>query len=226
MAQQTSELWKTLWKKKGTYQEYAFDISGIWYGPDHEVDHSVDSGLYEEFSIGNAATAKLNVSLYAEEIQRAATIKRYVRLKNGAQVTEWLPKGVFFTNRRSEDDGYWEIEAYDAMRKAEVEWIPDNSLKFPVTMKKAVDEFARIMQVQIDPRTSLSTSYTIDYPVNGYTIRDELRFIAAAHCGNWIVTGEGKLYLVPLLSTPEETSCLVTEYGEAIILGGVGVYVG
>lgn len=225
MAQETSSLWKALLRTKGTKKEYQFDINGTVYGPEREVEHSVDAGLYEEFGIGNAATAKLTLKLYADSIPRAATIKRYVRLKNGSQATEWLPKGVFFTNRRSEEDGQWTVEAFDAMRKAERVWTPDQSLTFPMTAPNAVAEIARIMQVQVDPRTQLDPSYTIDYPANDYTLRDELRFIAAAHAGNWVVTGEGELLLVPLLSAPPETFYLVTEYGEPITFGGVRILV-
>lgn len=233
MAQTTSALWQALRRTKGTTREYAFDINGVWYGPESETTHSVDSGLYEEFGIGNATTAKLTLSLFAKDIPRAAKIKRYIRLVNGPQVTEWLPKGVFFTNRRSVENGYWTVEAYDAMRKAETTWEPDRSLNFPLKMTDAVTEFARIMQVEIDPRTTINPAYTIDYPASDpdsdagdyYSIRQELQWIAAAHCGNWIVTGEGKLLLVPLFSIPDETHYLVTEYGDAITLGGVKILV-
>lgn len=233
MAQTTTALWKTLWRTKGTTREYKFDIAGTVYGPDVEVTHNVDSGLYEQFGIGNAAVAKLTLSLFAETIPRAATIKRYIRLRNGEQVSEWLPKGVFFTNRRSEEDGYWTIEAFDAMRRADQPWEPDQSLVFPLPMPQAVQEFARIMGVEIDPRTVLNPAYTIDYPASDpesetgdyYSIRQELQWIAAAHAGNWIITGEGELLLVPLLSIPEETNYLVTEYGDAITFGGVRILV-
>lgn len=233
MAQPTSALWQELRRAKGTTREYAFDINGVWYGPDVEVTHSVDGGLYEEFGIGNANAAHLTLSLFAENIPRAATIKRYIRLVNGAQVTEWLPKGVFFTSRRSVEDGYWTIEAYDAMRKAEQPWEPDQFLNFPLSMPEAVAEFSRIMGVGIDPRTAINPAYTIDYPASDpnsaagdyYTIRQELQWIAAAHAGNWIVTGDGKLLLVPLFSIPDETNYLVTEYGSAITFGGVRVFV-
>lgn len=225
MAQNTSALWKTLLRSKTVTKEYAFDIAGTWYGPEQEVSHTVESGLYEQFGIGNAATAKLTMSLFADDIPRAAAIKRYVRLRDGEQVSEWLTKGTFFTNRRAEDGGYWTIEAYDAMRKAEAVWTPDQSLTFPMNMPAAAAEFARMMEVELDPRTVLNPAYTIDYPANDYTIRDELRFIAAAHGGNWIMTDEGKLLLVSLLSIPPETSYLVTEYGSAITLGGVKILV-
>lgn len=225
MAQTTSALWKSLLRTRGTTREYKFDIAGTVCGPDAEVTHSVDGGLYEQFGIGGAAAAKLTLSLFAETVPRAAVIKRYIRLRSGDQVSEWLPKGVFFVNRRSEEDGYWTIEAFDAMRKAEQPWEPDQSLAFPLSMPAAAREFARIMQVELDPRTTINPAYTIDYPANGYTIRDELRFIAAAHAGNWVITGEGRLLLVPLLSIPEETHYLVTEHGGAITLGGVRILV-
>lgn len=225
MAQNTSELWKTLLRSRTVTREYGFDIAGTWYGPEKEVSHTVESGIFEQFGIGNASTAQLTISLFAKDIPRAATVKRFVRLRDGDQVTEWLPKGVFFANRRSDDSGYWTVEAYDAMRKADAVWTPDQSLVFPMTMPAAVAEFARIMGVEVDPRTVLNAAYTIDYPANDYTIRDELRFIAAAHGGNWIMTDEGKLLLVSLLSIPPETSYLVTEYGSAITLGGVKILV-
>ena len=225
MAQATSDLWKTLWRSKNTEKEYGFDINGTWYGPDAEVKHSVTSGLYEEFGIGNATISQLTLSAYADDIPRGATIKRYIRLKNGDQASEWLPKGVFFINRRAEDDGYWTVEAFDAMRKAEAVWEPNQALEFPMSMQDAVAEFARIMGVEVDSRTVLNASYTIDYPANDYTIRQELCYIAAAHAGNWIITDAGKLLLVPLLSIPEETNYLVDERGDAIMFGGVKILV-
>lgn len=225
MAQATSELWKTLWRMPGTEREYGFDINGVWYGPEQEVSHSVNSGLYDKFGFGNATIASLTLSLFADNIPRGATIKRFIRLRNDDQISEWLPKGIFYTNRRSEDDGRWTVEAFDAMRKAEVIWDPDQSLDFPLSVANAVKEFARVMGVEIDSRTNLNAAYTIDYPANDYTIRDELRYIAAAHAGNWVITDVGKLLLVPLLSTPEETNYLVTEHGDAITFGGVRILV-
>lgn len=203
MAQTTSELWKTLLGTKNTNAEYAFDINGAWYEPesDAEVSHSVESSLFQELSIGNVTTAKLSLKLYADDIPRAAKIKRYVRLINGDTVSEWLPKGVFFASRRAADDDLWSIDAYDAMRKAEAVWEPDQSLSFPMTMPKAVAEFCRILGVELDERTVLNAAYAIDYPESNSTIRNELGFIAAAHGANWIMSDEGRLRLVPLIPT-------------------------
>lgn len=203
MAQTTSALWAELWQKKNTKIEYAFEINGVWYGADQdvEVSHSVEGSLFEDFGIGNAVSATFTLSLHAEDIPRGTTINRFVRLVNGDSVSEWLPKGEFFVNRRAEDEGLWAVEAFDAMRKADVEWVPDQALEFPLSMPAAVVSLAHTLGVEIDPRTTLNEAYTIEYPVNTTTIRDVFRYIAAAHGGNWFVTGAGALLLVPLIPT-------------------------
>lgn len=225
MGQTTSALWHDLLHKPGTEREYKFVINDVEYGKDAEVSHSVESQLFEEFGIGNACCATLKLAVIADNIPRAATIKRYLRLVNGSQVTAWISKGVFFTNKRSRDGDYWEVEAYDAMRKADVVWEPSNSLTFPMSMLTAVNLFCQMMGVTLDKRTALNSAYTIDYPANDYTVRNELCFIAAAHGGNWIITDAGKLLLVPLLSMPAETNFLITGYGDAITFGGVRILV-
>lgn len=225
MGQTTSALWRDLLHKPGTEREYKFIINGVEYGKDAEVSHSVESQLFEEFGIGNACCATLKLAVIADNIPRGATINRYLRLANGTQATAWIPKGVFFTNKRSRDGDYWEVEAYDAMRKADVVWEPNQSLTFPMSMPTAVNLFCQMMGVKLDKRTVLNSAYTIDYPSNDYTIRNELCFIAAAHGGNWIITDEGRLLLIPLVSIPTETNYLITEAGSAITFGGVRILV-
>ena len=51
MAQTTSALWRTLRALPHTEREYGFQIAGTWYGPGHEVEHTVEQKLYEEFGI-------------------------------------------------------------------------------------------------------------------------------------------------------------------------------
>lgn len=225
MAQTTSDLWKDLWSRKNVKKEYQFDVDGTIYGSDAEISHSVDHELFGGFGFGNATIAKLTLVVVADNIPRGAMIKRFVRLVEGEDVSEWLPAGVYFTNRRAVDDDVWTVEAFDSMRKADAVWEPDQTLVFPMASTDAVREFSRIMGVEIDERTVLNRAYFIDYPANEYTIRDELRYIAAMHGGNFIITAEGKLRLVPLLSAPEETNHLVSERGYAITFGGVKIHV-
>ncbi|MDE6589498.1 MAG: hypothetical protein K2K53_03955 [Oscillospiraceae bacterium] len=225
MAQTTSALWKTLLRDADARREYAFDINGVWYGPEAEVSHSVESSLFEQFGIGNAMSATLTLSLYADEIPRGAVIKRYVRLTNGIQTSEWLPKGVFFTNRRANEDGYWTVEAYDAMLMADFTWTPQPGFTFPCTMEAAARDIAKAIGLELDPRNVYLPYQMKEYPVGEYMRRDALCDIAAAHGGNWHISDAGKLRLVPLISFPPETSYLVTEHGDAITFGKTRILV-
>lgn len=225
MAQQTSALWKQLLRERNTEKEYAFDINGVWYGPEAEVTHSVEYSLFDSFGIGNAMSATLTMELYASEIPRGAVIKRYVRLVNGNRSSEWLPKGVFFVNRRTVEDGLWSVEAYDAMLKADMTWTPRPSFNWPCTMEAAARDIALSMDVELDERNVYRPYKMNAYPEGEYMRRDALRDIAAAHGGNWYISDAGRLRLVPLLSFPEETNNLVTEHGDTISFGGVRILV-
>lgn len=224
--QSVNELWRTLRALPDTEIEWRFDINGVTYGPENEVSHDASHALFSKFGFGNATCGGLNLQLYADNIPKGAEIKRFCRLVNGAQVSEWLPMGVYYINRRSEEDGYWEIEAFDNMRKAEKVWEPDQSLTFPMPMDEAVTEICRVLGFTLDSRTTISHAYTLDYPESEQTYRRTLQMIAAAHGGNFVFTGEGKLRLVPLISLPEESFYLVDQNGNPITFGGQRITVG
>ena len=151
------------------------------------------------------------------EIPRAAKIIPYA-LVNGV----WEQLGVFYLDERSvKRTGIMTVIAYDSMLKADKVWVPDQSLEFPMPMDEAVDVIAELMGITVDSRTQVSHTYTIDYPANDYTLRDVLKFIATANGGNWTITREDKLLLVPLVgSMPPETHYLIEESGFAITFGG------
>ena len=54
MAQETSNLWKSLWRTRNTTREYKFEINGVEYGPDQEVNNKYSNGVCQDFGIGNA----------------------------------------------------------------------------------------------------------------------------------------------------------------------------
>ena len=93
-------------------------------------------------------------------------------------------------------------------------------------MDDAVDIVAELMGISVDSRTQVSHTYTIDYPANDYTLRDVLGFIAVANGGNWTITRNDQLLLVPLVgSMPEETHYLIEESGNEITFGGDRIFV-
>lgn len=225
MAQTTSQLWKQLIRDRNTRREYMFEINAVPYGEDAEISHRVSGGLYEKFGIGNAAAATLNLVIEAPDVPRGAEIRRYVRLVLEEQTTEWLPKGVFYTNRRSESEGIWTVEAFDALRKAAVPYVLEGEQEqWPQPVTAVVASIIKRMGVELDERTVLDESILVGHP-GTRTMQTVLCHIAAAHAGNWIMTDAGKLRLVPLISAPPETSYLVDQNGDCITLGGVRILV-
>lgn len=225
--QTVSELWKTLWQTEGTEVEYRFTINGTVYGADAEVSHKANRKIYNDFGIGNAECAMLQLEIYADDIPKGAKIVRECRLVNGSQASEWIPKGTFYTSTRTEEDGLWDITAYDLMRRGDAVWKPSQSDTFPMPMKDAVERLRKAIDpdLELDERCEISETYQVDFPPSDQTIRQSLKYIAAAHLANWIITEENKLLLVPLLSLPEGTGYLVNEYGEPITFGGVKILV-
>ena len=221
----TSELYQQLLQTPGTRKEVQAVIDSETYGEDRIVSLSTSANLFPEdtMSIGGAVAKEIELTVRAPgDIPRMAKIVPSYRLVNGSQTSEWIQKGVYYIDTRSTDEvsGALTIHGYDDMLKAEQVWQPDQSLTFPMTMAAAAQEIAGLMGVTIDPRTVLSTAYMVDYPANDYTLRDVLRYIAAAHAGNWIMTDAGQLRLVTFGEIPEETNYLVAENGSAITFGG------
>lgn len=206
------------------YAERKINIAGTDYGEDTIVSLTTTGGLFADgtLSVGSAVSREINLSLWnvSTTIPKMAKLIPYYRLSNGTQTSEWIQKGVYYIDTRSVDSGLLTIHGYDDMLKAEQIWTPDQSLEFPMPMTQAANIIADIMGVEIDARTVLNSAYTVDYPANDYTLRDVLRYIAAAHGGNWIMSDVGELWLVGLNTLPPETNYLCDEDGDWITFGG------
>lgn len=206
------------------YAERKINIAGTDYGEDAIVSLTTTGGLFADgtLSVGSAVSREINLSLWnvSTTIPKMAKLIPYYRLSNGTQTSEWIQKGVYYIDTRSVDSGLLTIHGYDDMLKAEQIWTPDQSLEFPMPMTQAANIIADIMGVEIDARTVLNSAYTVDYPANDYTLRDVLRYIAAAHGGNWIMSDAGELWLVGLNTLPPETNYLCDEDGDWITFGG------
>lgn len=207
--------------------EYRVFINDVEYGKSDIASCQIEFPLFDTLSVGNACSAEIEMEFWPKGIiPRNAVI---VPKAKESEDDEWKTLGVFYLDERSESSGgKMRIVGFDAMLKAEEKWVPQNELAFPMQMSDTVRLIADMMGLNgIDERTAFETgeNYRVDYPANDYTLRDALRFIAAAHMGNWIITEEEKLLLVPVFSIPDETSYLVTEDGDAIVFGGVRITV-
>lgn len=198
--------------------EYKVEIAGVSYGMDELFSVSITRPLFEKLSVGNTCSAELSVRFIPnDEVPRMAQIVPYAR---ESASDEWYKLGVFFTDTREKDGDILKLTAYDSMLKAEQTFLSDGDTgTWPRLESVIVAEICTRVGVELDSRTTLK-DYAVDYP-NDYSMRELLGYIAAANGGNWIITNEGKLLLVPLFaSMPQETHYLVDENGNSIMFGG------
>lgn len=225
---ETSELYKAILASSNHQHETKLIIAGVEYTQENIISVHISGGLFTALGIGNCAARQIDLEILPiETIPRQAKIETYVRLVLGSQVSEWIPKGVFFISVRKKDKrtGSLTITGYDAMLKAESVWLNSDYdyENWPMSQADAVNDIAYRMGIEVDPRTALTTAFPVDYPVdeNGdLTMREVLGYIAVSNAGNWIITDDGKLLLIKLGDMPPETHYLVNERGDAITFGG------
>lgn len=233
--QSTSELFREILRDPLHTVEVLADVSGVSYSGDRIVECRTFGQLLEnpEAPIGNCLARQLDLSILPREtVPRKAEIRLFARVSAGGRSSEWLPRGTFFTSRRESDTvtGIVTLHAYDAMLKAGAVWLTSDydGETWPMPVQQAVEDIARRMGVELDPRTVLDPAFPVQYPVDDkgdMTMADVLSRIAVANAGNWTITNAGRLLLVPLSSAPAPTSYLVTEYGEAITFGGARILI-
>ena len=216
--QNTSALWRALAATGTARLETVAVIDGQEYAAISAP--VIRRGLTQEgLSVGNAVAASCQLSVLTEDaIPRAAEVVVRMRLSDGTQTSEWLPAGTFYVSHRSRDavTGLLSLECYDAMLKANAMFPTGGA--WPRSMAQVAADIAAALGVQMDARTALQTGddFRILSPRAGSTVRDVLCDIASAHGGNWVLTKENKLRLVPL-----ETPVAANAAQVPAVLGGV-----
>ena len=106
--------------------------------------------------------------------------------------------------------------AFDALMKADIPYLENSQVaSWPAADDDVADDIADLMGITVDSRTVLA-GYSVPIPKQEWTAREVLAWIGAANCGNWIVTDENTLYLVPFRGV---TSLLGTDSSHALLLG-------
>lgn len=234
--QVTSTLYKALLRNPEHLKEVKVAVAGEEYGQDRILSLSTSGGLYasDNPTVGSARAREIDLELLDPgSIPRMAEIRVSVRLVLRDPMTgeitsasEWLPKGVFYIDTRSDDteNGSLTIHGYDAMLKTGQAYLTDGDTReWPRTMDTVAADIAQRIGAPIDARTVVKP-YLMGYP-NDYTMGEVLGYIAAAHAANWIITDAGKLRMVGLAEIPAETYNLINEEGTAITFGGVRILV-
>lgn len=207
---QRSEIWAKLAVRGRFGMDVAAEIGGVMYTAISApvIDHAL---LSNGLSVGNCSSASMKVSVLTNDvILAAASVVIKARLFDDNSASEWLTFGTYYIDKREENNGLVTLQCFDSMLKANQNYVdpsnPQDRIGWPKSMKRVVEEIAERIGVEIDPRTVIKTTapYQVPYPTN-YTMQQVLGFIGACHGGNWIITPENKLRLVPIVAPPPET---------------------
>lgn len=188
-------------------------------------------------SVGGALSATLQMVVIKPSftIPTRAEIVVYYRACNETQTSEWLQYGTFYIDTRETSANYnaiqtIEITAFDSMIKTEADY-PDTDHDWPYLDKLVVAEIAQTIGVEVDSRTydNMTVGYMVN-PPTGEVMREVLEHIAAANCGNFVITAENKLLFVPLIGLDPEINLVgryLTPEGstDALTFGDEGWYV-
>ena len=224
----TSATWNTLIAGQHRF-ETRVDINGVSYYDSDIISMSVDLNMFDSSQpgVGGCLSGELSLSLLAPSaaIPRMATVNPYVRATDGTTTSEWVPQGKFFIDTREttkNDDGLpvLTLHCFDAMLKTEADY-PSTSHSWAYPDISVVNEIATTIGVGVDARTTalMTNAYAVPLPV-GMTMRETLSAIAGMYAGNWIMSYDGELLLIPVNGIPPETNYLVDQVGDAITFGG------
>lgn len=238
----TSSLYRQIRDDPNHFEEHRIVIDDVVYSEEDIAGFSTSGNVFggDSITIGAAAMGSISLTLrrngvnavtISAAIPRMAKIEPYTRLcleTNGeTAVSEWLPQGKFWVDQR--DASSWSTQlsmtGYDAMAFAEAQY-PSTSHAWPTTDLAVVQEIAQAMGVELDSATMaiMTAGYMIPLP-GSYTMREVLGQIAAMYGGNFIMSKEGKLLLLPLGSLPAESNLLIDTNGNTITVGGVRILV-
>lgn len=225
----TTALYKRLLGDLEHTKEVKAVIAGTEYSQNELISCAVSNGLFSEFEVGQCVSMELDLIIQPQAaVPKMARIDLYVRLVLGDEFSEWVPKGTYYLDTRDQDEvsGLLTIHGYDGMLKAEQTYQPEGDTGgWPRSQQAVVGEICARMGVELDSRTVIDPSFQVEYP-NDYTMREVLGYIGASHGGNWFMTDENRMLLLPLGALPAETSFLVDGAdGTAILMGEVRLIV-
>lgn len=202
--------WDRLWSRiqdEAVHMELKAVIGGLTYS--RLISCKAYPAAFDRLSIGQAAAAELSLSFVPlGPVPKAAKIQLSARLTDGSVSTAWVPQGTYYIDHRDRDMelDVLSVTAFDRMIFAEEQYFSSGTITgtWPRSAPSVVSDICTRLGISLDSRSQIDSALMVTAPVN-LTMRDVLRNIAAAHGGNFIVTAENKLRLLPLEDLPDLT---------------------
>lgn len=206
------------WKKLTIRGKFTFETKAVIGGKEYftisapKISRSL---MNSPLQVGNCNSATLSVSILTDDVipsSSEAVIKGRVTDGQGTY-SEWLDFGTFYIDQRDTSyAGLVTISCFDAMLKANQTYLSatDSELLWPKDMVTVVNEIATRIGVKLDSRTILKQgdTYVVPFP-KGLTMVQVLGYIGGCNGGNWIITEDNLLRLVPLVTIPDETYYII-----------------
>lgn len=210
---ETSDLYKRLWADKSSLHDFLVINTETEeeYGMEELRMLRVSSALFDNDgpSVGGvmAAEADLQVDCSKEDWPRMSGFTIDFRLisADGTEESEWIRLGTFLTDTRKPDDldETLTIHGYDGMISLQQTWMDKVNIlpsAWPITAKEAVETALGVTDYELDERTELDDTVAFIGRDDKATVRETLAAAAAGCGGNFCITPEGLLRLVPLKS--------------------------
>ena len=212
--------WDRLWSRieeESVRMELKAVIGGLTY--DRVISCKAYPAAFDGLAIGQAAAAELSLSFVPlGDVPTMARIQLSARLTDGSISTAWVPQGTYYIDHRDGDTelGVLSVTAFDRMLFAEELYFSSGTITgpWPRPAPAVVQDICTRLGISLDSRSKIDSALMVTAPVN-LTMRDVLRNIAAAHGGNFIITAENKLRLLPLEDLPDLT-LLGDEFGNFV----------
>lgn len=199
--------------------EYKFIISGTTYTAQNIQGTPIITKPYmDKLCIGRCCSGTLKIQIRpinGTAIPKAAEVVAYCRLTSSDKqtVTDWMEQGHYYISSRKQQGELLSLVCRDAMMKAGTEYLSRTAFtEWPTSMTDVVTEIATLMGIAVDSRTEIysGSDYVVSYP-NDLLMSEVLSMIAAAHGGNFVITEQNKLRLIPVaaVSTLDANKCVL-----------------
>ncbi|MCM1508683.1 MAG: hypothetical protein NC177_16370 [Ruminococcus flavefaciens] len=157
-------------------------------------------------SIGGCFSASMTVSVLTDNVLDAAVpIVVRSRVVHDDESSGYIDFGTFYIDKREKSvSGMLTLSCFDSMLKANQPYLlgDESESDWPKSMAIVVQECAAKIGVPVDSRTNLliknGLAYTVSYPKE-LTVMQVLSYIGACFGGNWIITEENKLRIIPVV---------------------------
>lgn len=188
-------------------------IAGVEYDNTVIVDFSIDNSLTlsNGFEIGTAIPSKLTITLRTQDtIPPNAKVVPYLGLSSetltwleaiypwnqtgvpwAGGVSEWLPLGEFYVDKREKNNSVWTFTCYDKLVFSDVAYI--SSLTYPTTQQAVWDEICTSLGYTYDSSVVINPGYIVQVGPTGYTKRQVLAYISGANSASVYVSKDGTI---------------------------------